>query len=35
MKKYFSICFLLLCSLPLFAQSSNNEDEVVKIDRIN
>jgi len=35
MKKHFSLFILLLCCLPLFAQSSNNEDEVVKIDRVN
>lgn len=35
MKKHFSLFILLFCCLPLFAQSNNNEDEVVKIDRIN
>lgn len=35
MKKHFSLFILLFCCLPLFAQSSNNEDEVVKIDRNN
>ena len=35
MKKHFSLLILLLCWIPLFAQSSNNEDEVVKIDRVN
>ncbi len=35
MKKHFSLFILLFCCLPFFAQSSNNEDEVVKIDRIN
>lgn len=35
MKKHFSLFILLFCCLPLFAQSNNNENEVVKIDRIN
>lgn len=35
MKKAFLSFILLLCWIPLFAQSSNNEDEVVKIDRFN
>lgn len=35
MKKHFSLFILLFCCLPLFAQSNNNEDEVVKIDSIN
>jgi hypothetical protein len=32
MKKLFSIVLLMACSIALVAQSSNNEDEVVKID---
>ena len=35
MKKLFSIVLLMVCSIALMAQSSNNEDEVVKIDRWN
>ena len=35
MKKLFSIVLLMACSIALMAQSSNNEDEVVKIDRWN
>ena len=35
MKKLFSIVLLLACSFTLMAQSSNNEDEVVKIDKWN
>lgn len=35
MKRHLSFCIVLLCCLPLFAQSSNNDDEVVKIDPIN
>ena len=35
MKKLFSIVLLIACSITLMAQSSNNEDEVVKIDRWN
>lgn len=35
MKKLFSIVLLMACSITLMAQSSNNEDEVVKIDRWN
>ena len=35
MKKLFSLVFLLACSIALVAQSSNNQDEVVKIDRWN
>ena len=35
MKKLFSIVLLLACTIALMAQSSNNEDEVVKIDRWN
>lgn len=35
MKKLFSIVLLLACSIALVAQSSNNQDEVVKIDRWN
>ena len=33
MKKLFSIVLLMACSIMLMAQSSNNEDEVVKIDQ--
>ena len=35
MKKLFSLMLLLACSITLMAQSSNNEDEVVKIDKWN
>ena len=35
MKKLFSLVLLMACSITLMAQSSNNEDEVVKIDRWN
>ena len=35
MKKLFSLVLLMACSIALMAQSSNNEDEVVKIDRWN
>lgn len=35
MKKHFSLLFLLLCTLSLFAQSNDNEDGVVKIERYN
>ena len=35
MKKLFSIVLLMACTIALMAQSSNNEDEVVKIDRWN
>ena len=35
MKKLFSFVLLLACSITLMAQSSNNEDEVVKIDKWN
>lgn len=35
MKKLFSIVALMACSIALVAQSSNNQDEVVKIDRWN
>lgn len=35
MKKLFSIVLLMACSIALVAQSSNNQDEVVKIDRWN
>ena len=35
MKKLFSIVFLMACSITLMAQSSNNEDEVVKIEKWN
>lgn len=35
MKKFFSLVLLLACSIALVAQSSNNQDEVVKIDRWN
>ena len=35
MKKFFSIVLLMACSIALMAQSNNNQDEVVKIDRWN
>ena len=35
MKKLFSIVLLMACSITLMAQSSNNEDEVVKIEKWN
>lgn len=35
MKKLFSIVLLLACTIALMAQSSNNEDEVVKIEKWN
>ena len=35
MKKLFSIVLLMACTIALVAQSSNNQDEVVKIDRWN
>ncbi len=35
MKKLFSIVLLLACTIALMAQSNNNQDEVVKIDRWN
>lgn len=35
MKKYFSLFLLCLSAIFLWAQSNNNEDEVVKIDRFN
>lgn len=35
MKKLVSIVLLMACSIALVAQSSNNQDEVVKIDRWN
>lgn len=35
MKKYFSLFLLCLSAMFLCAQSNNNEDEVVKIDRFN
>ena len=35
MKKLFSLMLLLACTITLVAQSSNNQDEVVKIDRWN
>ena len=35
MKKLFSIVLLLACSITLMAQSNNNHDEVVKIDKWN
>ena len=35
MKKLFSLMLLLACTITLAAQSSNNQDEVVKIDRWN
>ena len=35
MRKLFSIVLLMACTITLMAQSSNNQDEVVKIDRWN
>ena len=35
MKKLFSIVLLMACSITLVAQSSNNQDEVVKIEKWN
>lgn len=35
MKKFFSLVLLMACSIALVAQSNNNQDEVVKIDRWN
>ena len=35
MKKLFSLMLLLACTITLVAQSSNNQDEVMKIDRWN
>ena len=35
MKKLFSIVLLMACTIALVAQSSNNEDEVVKIEKWN
>lgn len=35
MKKLFSLVLLLACTIALMAQSNNNQDEVVKIDRWN
>ena len=35
MKKLFSIVLFMACSFTLMAQSNNNQDEVVKIDRWN
>ncbi len=35
MKKLFSLMLLLACTIALVAQSNNNQDEVVKIDRWN
>lgn len=35
MKKYLSLFILALCTLSLFAQSNDNEDGVVKIERYN
>lgn len=35
MKKLFSIVLLFACSIALVAQSNNNEDEVVKIEKWN
>ena len=35
MKKLFSIVLLMVCTIALLAQSNNNQDEVVKIDRWN
>ena len=35
MKKLFSLMLLLACTIALMAQSSNNEDEVVKIEKWN
>lgn len=35
MKKFFSLCLISLVSFALYAQSADNEDEVVKIERFN
>ena len=35
MKKLFSIVLLMACTITLMAQSNNNEDEVVKIEKWN
>ncbi len=35
MKKFFYLVLLMACSIALVAQSSNNQDEVVQIDRWN
>ena len=35
MKKFFSLVLLMACTITLMAQSNNNQDEVVKIDRWN
>ena len=35
MKKLFSLVLLMACSIALMAQSNNNEDEVVKIEKWN
>ena len=35
MKKFFSLVLLMACTITLMAQSSNNQDEVVQIDRWN
>ena len=35
MKKFFSLVLLIACTITLMAQSNNNQDEVVKIDRWN
>lgn len=35
MRKLFSLMLLLACTITLMAQSSNNQDEVVQIDRWN
>ena len=35
MKKFFSLVLLMACSITLMAQTNNNQDEVVKIDRMN
>ena len=35
MKKFFSLVLLMACTITLVAQSNNNQDEVVKIDRWN
>ena len=35
MKKFFSLVLLMACTITLMAQSNNNQDEVVKIERWN
>ncbi len=35
MKKFFSFVLLMACSITLMAQTNNNQDKVVKIDRMN